>query len=77
MPGNYPNMSYCMCQNTRLALQQVASNLDSFDDEDDDFISDMSEDEFEALQTIFALSEDLLKLKEYKSDKLNARSLND
>ena len=40
--SNYPNMSYCMCENTLLALRQV---LNAMQEEGPMFLQEMSRDE--------------------------------
>ena len=51
---NYPNMSYCMCENTLHALQQVLEAMQ----EDPAFMEDMSRDERYAFQELFCACED-------------------
>lgn len=59
--SNYPNMSYCMCQNTQLALQQI---MDTMQDEGPMFLREMSREERGAFQELFNLCEDFLTLSE-------------
>jgi aspartate aminotransferase-like enzyme len=48
--SNYPNMSYCMCENTLLALRQV---LDAMEDQGTEFVQDMSRNERRAFEELF------------------------
>lgn len=48
--SNYPNMSYCMCNNTEAALNQI---LDAMDDEGDvQFVRELSMDELRSFNEI-------------------------
>jgi hypothetical protein len=47
---NYPNMSYCMCENTLLALRQV---LNAMEDQGTEFVQDMSRSERRAFEELF------------------------
>lgn len=44
---DYPNMSYCMCNNTLAAMEQVMDAM-----EDVDFIEDLNPDELRAFNEI-------------------------
>jgi len=55
--SNYPNMSYCMCENTVLAVRQV---LTAMNEEGLGFMVDMNRDEKRAFKELFALCEDFL-----------------
>lgn len=57
----YPNMSYCMCENTLLALRQVVSAMEV---EGVGFMFDMSRDERRAFQELFTVCEDFMQLSE-------------
>jgi len=46
---DYPNMSYCMCENTLSALHQVLEAMEN----DPDFLEDMSERERSAFERLF------------------------
>lgn len=52
--SNYPNMSYCMCENTALALNQV---LTAMREEGTEFMREMSRHERQAFQSLFNLCE--------------------
>jgi len=58
--SNYPNMSYCMCENTLAALRQV---LSAMQEEGPMFLQDMSRDErralFNACETFVNVAEEL------------------
>ena len=49
MASNYPNMSYCMFQNTLLALSQV--NVFMMSADEDDYL-DISDDELRAMDDL-------------------------
>ena len=59
--SNYPNMSYCMCENTLLALKQV---LDTMQEEGPMFLRDMNRDERRAYQELFNYCESFLTMSE-------------
>ena len=59
--SNYPNMSYCMTQNTLLAMRQVVNTMY---DQGADFLADLSQDERRAFQELFAVCEDFTNLSE-------------
>ena len=52
--SNYPNMSYCMCENTVGALYQV---LNAMREEGADFFKEMSREERRAYQDLFQACE--------------------
>lgn len=47
--SNYPNMSYCMCENTVLALRQI---LNALRDGDVDFVREMGREERDAFRAL-------------------------
>lgn len=55
--SNYPNMSYCMNQNTLQALQQV---LDAMYEEGPEFLADLSREERRAFNELFNACEDFM-----------------
>ncbi len=59
--SNYPNMSYCMCENTVLAMRQI---LNAMNEEGLGFMVDMNRDEKRAFQELFNLCEDFLNASE-------------
>jgi len=59
--SNYPNMSYCMCENTVLAMRQI---LNSMQEEGLGFMVDMNRDEKRAFKELFNLCEDFLNASE-------------
>lgn len=65
---NYPNMSYCMCENTLQALQQVITAMDH---EGQDFLQDLSREERQAFEALYRACQDFVSLsdqQEYESD---------
>lgn len=56
---SYPNMSYCMCENTLAAMRQIVSAMQ---EEGVDFLIDMSSDERRAFQELFNTCEDFLNM---------------
>ena len=63
--SNYPNMSYCMCENTLLALRQV---LNAMQEEGPMFLREMNRDERRAFQELFNTCEDFLTASEELQD---------
>jgi hypothetical protein len=59
--SNYPNMSYCMCENTVLAMRQI---LNAMQEEGPQFLLEMNRDEKRAFQALFNLCEDFLTASE-------------
>jgi aspartate aminotransferase-like enzyme len=59
--SNYPNMSYCMCENTLMALRQV---VDSMSEEGVEFLQDMSREERRAFQELFNTCEAFMQMSE-------------
>ena len=48
--SNYPNMSYCMCNNTEAALAQI---MDAMDEQGDvEFVKELSMDELRSFNEI-------------------------
>ena len=69
--SNYPNMSYCMCENTLSALDQV---LTAMQEEGPQFLRDMSRDERRAFQELFNACESFLTLAEELEDEAERES---
>ena len=65
--SNYPNMSYCQCENTLLALRQVVENMNR---EGADFLVEMSREERRAFQELFDTCEAFLTLSEEIQDEV-------
>ena len=63
--SNYPNMSYCMCENTLLALRQV---VNAMNEEGPAFLQELSREERRAFQELFNTCEDFLNLSEELQD---------
>ena len=59
--SNYPNMSYCMCNNTLLALRQV---VEAMNEEGPQFLRELSREERRSFQELFNTCEDFLTLSE-------------
>ena len=59
--SNYPNMSYCQCENTLLALKQV---LDTMDSEGPQFLREMSRTERRAFEELFDYCQSFLTMSE-------------
>lgn len=57
--SNYPNMSYCMFENTQLALEQIVAKMQEAVGEGtvQDFFMDLSSDERRAMSELFDLTE--------------------
>jgi hypothetical protein len=59
--SNYPNMSYCMNENTLLAMRQIVSAMQ---EQGADFLRDMSRDERRAFGELFYTCGDFMNLSE-------------
>lgn len=59
--SNYPNMSYCMCGNTLMALRQV---LEAMESEGPMFLREMSKDEYRSYKALFDMCESFLTASE-------------
>lgn len=59
--SNYPNMSYCMCENTLAAMRQI---MEAMNNEGPMFLHDMSKDERRAFDALFSVCEDFLTASE-------------
>jgi hypothetical protein len=57
--SNYPNMSYCMFQNTQMAMDQLITFMQEADQDD---MLDMSRDELRAMQELFGYCEQYMRL---------------
>ena len=59
--SNYPNMSYCMFQNTQLAMDQLAEFMQ---EADFDAVLDISKDELRAMRELVGYCEQYIRLAE-------------
>jgi len=59
--SNYPNMSYCMCENTLSALGQV---IEAMREEGPMFLKELNRYEKRAFQELFSTCEDFMSLSE-------------
>ena len=59
--SNYPNMSYCMCENTLGALDQV---ITAMREEGPMFLKELNRDEKRAYQELFNMCESFLTASE-------------
>lgn len=55
--SSYPNMSYCMCENTSLALQQVVDAMV----EERDFLGDLNRHERIAFDQLYHLCQQFVR----------------
>lgn len=58
---SYPNMSYCMFQNTRTAMQQL---FYAMEEEGGQLLADMSKDERRAFDELFGMCEAFTQMAE-------------
>jgi hypothetical protein len=65
MSRGYPNMSYCQCENTLLALQQV---LNSMEDQGPEFLEDMNSTERRAYQELYNACEAFIRQADIMQD---------
>jgi len=63
--SNYPNMSYCMCENTLLAMRQV---IDAMQEQGSEFLLDMSREEKRAFSELFQACEAFMEVANDLSD---------
>jgi len=54
----YPNMSYCMCENTLAALRQV---LNAMEDQGTEFTEDMNREERRAFEELYHACEAFMR----------------
>ena len=66
--SNYPNMSYCMCENTLLAMNQI---ITAMQEEGPMFLREMSREERRALWELFTACEDFMTLSEELADEVD------
>lgn len=59
--SNYPNMSYCMNENTLLAMEQI---IEAMREEGANFVRDLSREERRAFNELFMVCEEFTKLAE-------------
>ena len=59
--SSYPNMSYCMCENTLLAMKQVVGAMQ---DEGPMFLKEMNRDERRAFEAMFDMCEAFMSMSE-------------
>lgn len=59
--SNYPNMSYCMCENTALALKQVLNDMESYESMEE-FVEGMGLEEKRAFKGMEYLCEKFVNL---------------
>ena len=73
--SNYPNMSYCMYQNTKLALQQIIGDLEEVHEEGVtyfEYVDDLSSEERAAMKELENIVEGIQDiLKEMRRSKAN------
>lgn len=64
--SRYPNMSYCMMNNTDLALQQVLEHmveaLQNGQEGAREFLNDLSSEERRAFNTLYSACQDFVKM---------------
>ena len=65
---DYPNMSYCMCNNTLAALNQI---MDAMDEQGDvDFVKDLSMDELRSFNEIAFIARQFARRAESAVDRV-------
>lgn len=67
---DYPNMSYCMCNNTLLALQQV---LDAMEDGGLEFLQNLGEEELRAWQDLYHAAQAFVEQAEHLQEEFEDR----
>lgn len=66
--SRYPNMSYCMNENTLLALRQV---IQAMEEEGADFLRELSRDERRAFNELFNACEDFMSLSQEMQEEVD------
>ena len=59
MKSNYPNMSYCMCNNTLAAMDQILENMNA--EGDVYFLKDLNMDEMRAFDELIYVAKQFVK----------------
>lgn len=59
--SSYPNMSYCMCENTLLAMKQI---VNAMQEEGPMFLKEMNRDERRAFEAMFDMCEAFMTMTE-------------
>ena len=59
--SSYPNMSYCMCENTLAAMRQVVTAMQ---EEGPMFLNEMNRDERRAFEAMFDMCETFMTMTE-------------
>lgn len=67
--SNYPNMSYCMCENTLGAMMQI---IDAMQEEGAELLNSMSSSERRAFEEIYFACQSFMKMSEELDDELDA-----
>ena len=65
--SNYPNMSYCMCENTLAAMNQVT---EAMYEDGVEFLKDMNSHERRAFQELFNACEAFMQMSEELQEEL-------
>jgi len=69
--SSYPNMSYCMCENTLLAMRQI---MNAMQEQGPMFLQDMNRDEKRAYQELFNACESFITMSEEIEDEAERES---
>lgn len=67
--SSYPNMSYCMCENTLGAMMQI---IDAMQEEGAELLNNMSSSERRAFEELYFACQSFMKLSEELDDELDA-----
>lgn len=68
MKSNYPNMSYCMCNNTLAGLDQILNAMD--EQGDVKFLKDLDMDEMRAFDELIYVAKQFAKRAQKAQDRL-------
>lgn len=60
--SRYPNMSYCMCENTVQALQQI---IDHMDEDPENFIKDLNGSELHSFNRLYELCKEFRRTADF------------
>ena len=67
--SSYPNMSYCMNENTLAAMNQIVTAMN---EEGPQFLREMSRDERRSFEALFSMCEDFMSLSEELQEQLES-----
>jgi len=64
--SRFPNMSYCMCENTEAALAQI---IDHMDEDPENFVRDLSMTELNSFNRLYELCKEFRRTADFVVDR--------